>query len=160
MHLAQINVGRLRAPVDSPLVAEFMDALDPVNAIADASAGFVWRFQTEDGNATAVRPYDDDEILINLSVWESIEALADFVYRSDHTAFLRRRGEWFERMTEAIMTLWWVPVGHIPAIEEGVARLDHLRANGPSPTAFTFRRPFPAAGDAEMSPDDRNVCRA
>jgi hypothetical protein len=160
VHLAQINVGRLRAPVDSPLVAEFIDALDPVNALADASAGFVWRFQTEDGNATAVRPYEDESILINMSVWESVEALADFVYRSDHTAFLRRRGEWFERMTEAIVTLWWVPVGHIPTIDEGVARLDHLRTNGPGPNAFTFRRPFPPGSHTESEADDRNVCRA
>jgi hypothetical protein len=142
--LAQINVGRLRAPVDSPLVAEFMDALDPINALAETSPGFVWRFQTEDGNATAVRPYDDDRILVNMSVWTSPEALADFVYRSDHAGYLRRRREWFERMTEIIAALWWVPAGHIPTIEEGIARLDQLRAGGPGPNAFTFRGQYPA----------------
>jgi hypothetical protein len=137
--LAQINIGRLRAPVDSPLVAEFMEALDPINAMAEASPGYVWRFQTDEGNATAVRPYDDDRILINMSVWESVDALADFVYHSHHTSYLRRRREWFERMTETIVTLWWVPAGHIPPVEEGIERLDHLRAYGPSAHAFTFR---------------------
>jgi hypothetical protein len=144
VQLAQINVGRLRAPVDSPIVAEFMDALDPVNALAEGSAGFVWRFQTEEGNATAVRPYDDESILVNMSVWESVDALADFVYRSHHTDYLRRRGEWFERMTDTIVALWWVPTGHLPTIEEGIDRLDHLRAHGPSAEAFTFRDRVPA----------------
>jgi hypothetical protein len=144
VHVAQINVGRLRAPVDSPLVSEFMAALDPINALAERSPGFVWRFQTEEGNATAVRPYEDEDILINLSVWESIEALEAFVYRSDHTGYLRRRREWFGRMDEAMLTLWWVPSGTLPTLEEAVARLDHLRAHGPTPHAFTFRPRFPA----------------
>jgi hypothetical protein len=140
--LAQINVGRLRAPVDSPLVAEFMDALDPVNALAEATAGYVWRFQTDEGNATAVRPYDDETILVNMSVWESVDALADFVYRSHHTDYLRRRGEWFERTAEVIVALWWVPAGHIPSLDDGIERLEHLRVNGPSARAFTFRERF------------------
>ena len=99
-HLAQLNIGRLVAPLDSPDVADFVDGLDAINALADTSPGFVWRLQTEDGNATAVRPYEDDTILVNLSVWESAEALADFVYRSDHVRFLRRRritARWSER---------------------------------------------------------------
>src|SRR6478672_6661109 len=121
-----------------------MAALGPVNALAERSAGFVWRFQTEEGNATAVRPYEDEEVLINLSVWESIEALEAFVYRSDHTAYLRRRREWFGRMDEAMLALWWVPAGILPALDEAVARLDHLRAHGPTPHAFTFRHRFPA----------------
>jgi hypothetical protein len=155
VHLAQVNVGRLRAPVDSPLVAEFMAALDPINALAEASPGFVWRFQTEEGNATAVRPYDDDEILINLSVWESIEALDAFVYRSRHTAYLRRRREWFSRMEDAMLALWWVPAGHLPSVEAAVARLEQLRAHGPTDQAFTFRQRFPAAPtvDEECSPE-------
>ena len=144
MHVAQINVGRLLAPVDSPVVAEFMNALDPINALADQSPEFVWRFQTDEGNATAVRPYDDDDILVNLSVWESIEALEAFVYRSGHTAFLRRRREWFGRMDEAMLALWWIPEGRLPTLEEAVARLDHLRRHGPSAHAFTFRSRFPA----------------
>jgi hypothetical protein len=128
-----------------------MAALDPVNALAEASPGYVWRFQTDDGNATAVRPYDDDSILVNMSVWDSVDALAGFVYHSHHTDYLRRRGEWFERMTETITALWWVPAGHLPTIEEGIARLDHLRAHGPSAQAFTFRDRFPAPTAAVAS---------
>lgn len=149
-HLAQVNIGRLRAPTDDPLVADFMNALDEINALAERSPGFVWRLQTDEGNATALRPYaDDDSILINLSTWASIDALADYVYRSDHTGFLRRRAEWFERMDEMILALWWVPAGHHPTEAEAVARLDHLRQHGPTAHAFTFRHRFdPPAGEA------------
>jgi len=145
--LAQVNVGRLRAPMDSPLIAAFAAVLDPINALAEASPGFVWRFQTEDGNATAVRPFDDDLVLINLSVWESVEALEGFVFRSDHAAFMKRRREWFDRMAAAYVALWWVPAGHRPSVDEAVGRLDHLRAHGPSEVAFTFRTAHPAPVD-------------
>ena len=143
-HIAQLNVGILRADRDDPLVAEFMDALDPINAIADASPGFVWRLETPEGNATAIRPYDDDRILVNMSVWESIETLQEFAYRSAHTGFLRRRREWFERFEGPSMVIWWVPVGHIPGIEEAKERLALLEHDGPTPGAFTFRQTFPA----------------
>lgn len=158
--LAQINVGRLVAPVDDPVVAEFMGALDEINALADASPGFVWRLQTEDGDATAIRPYEDDAILINMSTWVSIEALGDYVYRSAHTPFLRRRREWFERMPEIIVALWWVPAGHRPGVDEGVARLDHLREHGPTAHAFTFRRPFDPDDAHPLPHDDRDICLA
>lgn len=159
-HLAQLNIGRMVAPTDDPRVAPFMDALDEINALADASPGFVWRLQTEDGNATAVRPYDDEEILVNMSVWADLESLADYVYRSDHTAFLRRRREWFVKPDGPIMVLWWVPAGHIPTLDEATARLDTLIEHGPTPQAFTFRRPFPPTGTAPTDADDRNICRA
>jgi Domain of unknown function (DUF3291) len=147
--LAQLNVGRLVAPTDSPLVAEFMDALDSINALADSSPGFVWRFQTDEGNAIAERPFDDDRILVNFSTWETIDALADYVYRTAHTEYLRRRREWFERFEGAMVVLWWVPAGHRPTVTEAVERLAHLEANGPSPHAFTFRHRFDSgeAGD-------------
>lgn len=145
-HLAQINIGRLRAPSDDPMIAPFMDALDEINALAEASPGFVWRFQTAEGNATSVRPYDDELVLINFSVWESVEALNDYVYRTDHTAFLRRRSEWFERMTDAYLALWWVPIGHRPTEQDAVARVEHLRTHGPTPHAFTFRTVFAPGG--------------
>jgi hypothetical protein len=141
-HVAQLNIGRLRAPTDDPLVAEFMAALDAVNALAEASPGFVWRFQTEDGNATAVRPFDDDLVLVNMSVWASVDALGDFVYRSHHTSYLRRRGEWFDRMGQAYLVLWWVPVGHRPSVSEAIDRLHHLQEHGPTEHSFTFRRVF------------------
>ena len=140
--IAQLNIGRLVAPTDSPVVAEFMEALDGVNAVADGSPGFVWRFQTDDGNATAERPFDDDSILVNFSTWTSIDALADFVYRSAHAPFLRRRREWFGRMDDIYSVLWWVAAGHRPSVDEAIQRLDHLREHGPSPHAFNFRKRF------------------
>jgi hypothetical protein len=143
-HLAQINIGRLRAPIDDPTIAEFHDALETINRLAEASDGYVWRLQDEDlGNATSFHIVPGDELLIpNMSVWTSIEALAEFVYRSDHTPFLRRRREWFERPTTAFLALWWVPAGHLPTLDEGSARLDLLERDGPTSEAFTFRRRF------------------
>ncbi|HEY8525858.1 MAG TPA: DUF3291 domain-containing protein [Acidimicrobiales bacterium] len=143
-HVAQLNIGRLRAPLDSPQLAAFVEALEPVNALADRAPGFVWRLQTEEGDATALRPFPDDMMLVNMSVWESVEALADFVYRSAHRDILRRRREFFEPMEEAFTVLWWVPAGHIPTVEEAKERLERLRRDGPTPEAFTFRTRFPA----------------
>jgi hypothetical protein len=161
-HLAQVNIGRLRAPVDDPLIAEFKDALDTINALADRSPGFVWRLQTAEGNATALRPVADDELVaINMSVWESVEALAEYVYRSDHTAFLRRRREWFERFGKAYLVLWWVPAGHIPSIDEAFARLADLEARGPTSEAFTFAKRFAQPGvDTASTVDLRDTCPA
>ena len=134
-HLAQLNVGRLRAPLDDPATAGFVGALDRANALADASPGFVWRLQTEDGNATAVKVDEgDDRFIVNLSVWESIDALADFVYRSADTDVLRRRREWFERSPEAILVMWWVPAGHRPDPAEAMERLAWLRGTDRAPT--------------------------
>jgi hypothetical protein len=140
--VAQVNIGAVKAPTDSPLLADFMAALDPINALADTSPGFVWRLQTEDGNATAIRPYEDDRLMINMSVWESIDELASFVYRSGHLEVMRRRREWFEHM-RIYMALWWVPAGHLPTPAEARERLDHLAAHGPTPFAFTFKARFP-----------------
>ncbi len=158
--LAQLNIGRLRAPTDSPIVAEFMEALDPINALADSSAGFVWRFQTAEGNATAERPFDDDTVLVNFSTWESIDALADYVYRTAHTEYLRRRREWFDRFDGAMVVLWWVPAGHRPTVAEAIERLAHLEAHGPTPYAFTFRHRY-EPGHADPSPaNELDVCPA
>jgi hypothetical protein len=158
-HLAQVNIGVLRAPLDSPQIAGFVDALDPINALADRSPGFVWRLQTEDGNATAIRPFEDPDILVNLSVWESIEALGDFVYASRHLEVLRRRREWFEKIAEAHLALWWVPAGTTPTVAEARRRVDLLRERGPSPDAFTFREPFPPPGEGgSVEIDARWAC--
>jgi len=158
-HLAQLNIGRLRAPVDDPATAEFMAALDPINALAEGSSGFVWRLQTEEGNATSIRAFEGDDLMIlNLSVWESLEMLADYVYRTAHTAFLQRRREWFERLGEAYLVLWWIPAGTLPTIDEALARLDHLRASGPTAEAFTFRQPFARPGGRAIPTDERNTC--
>jgi hypothetical protein len=141
--VAQVNIGRLVAPLDSPQLADFVAWLDPVNAVADGAPGFVWRLQTEDGNATAIRPFDDDSMLVNMSVWRDVESLRNYVYASAHVQIMRRRREWFERMSEAYLVLWWVPRGHRPGIAEGIAKLDALQKNGPGPEAFTFRETFP-----------------
>jgi hypothetical protein len=149
--LAQVNVALLREPLDSPLVADFVAALDPINALADISPGFIWRLQTEEGDATSIRAFDDDLIIVNMSVWESIESLADYVYRSAHTTVLRRRREWFQHMKEAYSALWWIPTGVLPTVTEAVGRLEHLRRHGPSAHAFTFKRPF-SPGDVAVEP--------
>jgi hypothetical protein len=142
--LAQLNIGIVKGPMDSPVMAEFAANLDRVNALADRSPGFVWRLQTDEGNATAIRPFPDESLLVNMSVWRDLESLSEFVYRSAHAEILRRRREWFERMSEAYLVLWWAPAGHRPTIEEAIAKLERLRAEGPTPEAFTFRRAFPA----------------
>ena len=148
-HLAQVNIGRFRAPIDDPIMEGFRTQLDPINALADQTPGFVWRLQTEDGNATAIRPYaGDDRMAINMSVWESLESLQQFVYRSNHVGTLRGRKQWFEEIDGPILALWWVPAGHIPTVAEAQERLRYLKEHGPTPHAFTFRTPFPAP-DAE-----------
>jgi heme-degrading monooxygenase HmoA len=146
-HLAQVNVATVRAPLDSPELAGFVAQLEPVNALADHSPGFVWRLQTEDGDATAIRPFEDERIMVNLSVWESLEALRTFVYASRHLDVMRRRREWFHRM-DTYMALWWVPAGTIPTVAQAKDRLRLLAGHGPSPDAFTFRVPFPAPAGA------------
>ncbi|MGJ3252240.1 MAG: DUF3291 domain-containing protein [Elainellaceae cyanobacterium] len=143
-HLAQINIGTIRAPLDNPIMADFVAQLDVINAIADHSPGFVWRLiGNQDNDATSFRPYDDDRILINLSVWESIEAFIAFVYRSQHGHIMRDRHLWFEKSDQPILALWWVPAGHLPTVEEAKARLDHLRQHGATPYAFSVRTLFP-----------------
>ena len=158
-HLAQLNIGRLQAPVEDPATAEFMANLDPINALAEASPGYIWRLQTEEGNATAIRAFHGDDLMIlNMSVWGSVEALADYVYRSGHTPFLQRRRVWFERLSEIYLVLWWIPAGTLPTIDEALARLDRLRAFGPTPEAFTFRHSFPHPGGPVIPADERNTC--
>jgi hypothetical protein len=160
-HLAQVNIGRFRAPIHDPIMAGFRTQLDPINALADRSPGFVWRLQTEDGNATAIRPYADDQLMaINMSVWESLESLQQFVYKSAHVGTLRARKEWFEPIEGPGLALWWIPVGHIPTVAEARERLQHLKEHGPTPHAFTFRTPFPApdADGGEMEVLDATFC--
>jgi len=142
--LAQINIARAVAPLDDPRLADFVAGLDEINALADESPGFVWRLQSESGNATDIPVSDDPRLIINLSVWDSVESLFDFVYRSGHIAVMARRREWFERPSRPHVALWWVPAGHRPSVEEAVARLDHLERQGPTLEAFTFKHRFPA----------------
>lgn len=155
-HLAQINVARGVAAIDDPEMAEFVAQLDAINAVADASPGFVWRLQSESGNATDIQAYADPRIIINVSVWESAEALFDYVYRSEHLSVLRRRRDWFERADRPIMALWWIEAGTTPSVEEGIARLDYLAEHGPTERAFTFKERFPAPGDDAGGRRERN----
>lgn len=145
-HLAQLNIATMKAPLDDPVMKGFVDLLDEINALADASPGFVWRLQTEEGDATSIRAFDDDMLLINLSVWETFEALKEFVYRGNHLAPLRRRAEWFIPSRTPHQVLWWVPAGHRPPIDEAKRSLEHLIEHGAGPDAFDFRTPHPAPG--------------
>ncbi len=141
--LAQLNVALMREPLDSPLLADFVANLDRINATAEASPGFIWRLQGDGGDATAFRPLGEN-VLINVSVWRDAASLSHYVYKSAHVEIIRRRKEWFDRMEQAYVVLWWVKAGHIPTIAEAVERLDRLRNYGPSPDAFTFRQTYPA----------------
>ncbi len=150
--LAQLNIGIIRGSMDSPLMAEFAANLARINALAESSPGFLWRLQTEAGDATAIRPFENERTLVNMSVWRDVESLHQYVYNSAHASVMRRRREWFERMTELFVVLWWVPRGHRPSVAEAIDRLELLRREGASVRAFTFRQAYPP-------PDaDRSAC--
>ena len=146
--IAQMNVGTARYDLDDSRMAGFMDRLDEINALADASPGFVWRLQTEAGNATDIKVADDPRFIVNMSVWRDVEALFAFAYETAHRPVLAQRAEWFERHRGVYQVLWWVPAGHRPTVEEGLERLARLEAEGPCPQAFDFKNRFPLP-DAE-----------
>jgi hypothetical protein len=148
-HLAQLNVGKIRAPLDSPELKDFVDNLDRINALAESSEGFQWRLKGEGNDATSLRGFGED-VIVNMSVWRDVDALRNFVYKSAHTDIMKRRREWFTRMADMYMCLWWAPVGHMPTVEDARYRLEHLRAHGPTPEAFTF-------GEAFSPPDARQA---
>ena len=150
-HLAQINIGRLIAPIDDPRIAEFVAGLEPINALADRAPGFVWRLQSGLGNATDIAYSDDPTMMVNMSVWESFETLRDYVYRSEHVKFFRDRAKWFVKLDKPIYCLWWVPVGHRPTVAEGRERMEHYQRYGATPFSFWFSRRFP-------EPADEGVC--
>ena len=142
-HIAQINVGRVLGPMDGDIMAEFKANLDPINALAEQTPGFVWRLKSDSGNdATSIHVYEDEYLLLNMSVWESIEALRQYTYNSTHTDFVRQRARWFERLQEHILTLWWIPAGHTPTAQEGKEKLAYLNEPGATPLAFTFKQAF------------------
>jgi hypothetical protein len=150
-HLAQVNIARARAPIDDPLMGGFVARLDAINALAEASPGFVWRLKTDEGNATSLQPYDDERILVNLSVWQTPEHLKQFVYRSAHKEVMHHRKEWFERFTGAYMALWWIEPGHVPTIAEAKERLAYLQLHGESEFAFSFAHIIPVGGVEAVS---------
>jgi hypothetical protein len=143
-HLAQINIGRLLAPIDDPKLAEFVAQLGPINALADSAPGFVWRLQSASGNATDVVYNDDPFVIVNMSVWESVEALRDYTYTTKHVEVFRDRARWFEKMDKPHYCLWWIPAGHIPTVAEGRERLEHYQAHGATSVSFWFSQRFPA----------------
>lgn len=142
--LAQVNISRLRFPLDSPQLKDFVEGLDPVNAVADGADGFVWRLRSASGNATDVPVFGDDWIIVNMSVWRDVEALTGFMFAGRHRELMSRRREWFERIREAMTALWWVPAGERPTVADAEERLLHLREHGPTERAFTLRTRFPA----------------
>jgi heme-degrading monooxygenase HmoA len=156
-HLAQLNVAKALFPLDDPRIAEFMEALDGVNALADGSPGFVWRLQSDQGNATDIRAGDDPSLIVNMSVWESAEALFDYVYKTPHRLVMARRREWFARPAGAYQVLWWVEAGHRPTVEEGLERLRRLDARGPTAGAFTFKQKYPPPGSAGPAAGPRDL---
>ena len=161
--LAQINLAHMKGPLESEVMTGFRTQLDRINALADASPGFVWRLQGEDGaDATSIRAFDDPLLLVNMSVWESLEALHGYVYKSGHVALLRGRREWFHPFQGPALALWWIETGHVPTLEEGKAKLELVTRLGPTPSAFSFRQPFPPPGRAGFSPPevDAEFCRA
>jgi hypothetical protein len=145
--LAQLNVARPLAPLDTPQLADFVNQLDAINALAEASPGFVWRLVGDGNDATSVRPDNDPNLLVNMSVWTSAEALFDYVYKTMHVKVMARRREWFAKI-EMFQVLWWVQAGHRPSVAEAMARLELLRIQGPTPDAFTFKQRYPAPGEA------------
>jgi hypothetical protein len=135
-HLAQLNIGRFRYPTDDPRMADFMNNLDLINTLAERSQGFVWRLKDGSGNATNFRPFPDPQTAVNLSVWESVEALERYVYQTVHKRFYGRREEWFDKMETPHFVMWWIPPGHVPTLDEAKERLEYLAVYGPSDRAF------------------------
>lgn len=144
MLLAQLNIAKMLDTIDSPLMADFVKNLDPINELAENSKGFVWRLKDDTNNATSIKVYDDDFIIVNMSVWKSIDELYDYVYYSPHVEIFKRRKEWFERMEKKFMCLWYVPENQMPTVADAIERLNYLREHGDTPYAFGFKKRFSA----------------
>jgi hypothetical protein len=159
--LVQLNIARMKEPLESPSMADFVANLDRINMLAEQSSGFVWGLKDESGNAAAIRPFGDD-IIVNMSVWEDVGSLSSYAFKSEHVEIMRRRREWFERMAEAFAVLWWTPKNHIPSVVEAKERLEHLRKFGATPHAFTFKDAFPApdANNAAQVLTSNDACPA
>ena len=150
-HLAQINISRLIAPLDDPRIAGFVQQLEPVNALADGAPGFVWRLQSDSGNATDIMWSDDPFVIVNMSVWESVEALREFAYNTRHRELLRDKAQWFGKMDQATSCMWWIPIGHRPTLAEARERLFHYREHGPTAYSFWFSQRFPMPAEIGTS---------
>lgn len=141
-HVAQVNIAKMLAPIESPVMAGFVANLDIINALAEKSEGFAWRLKEENNNATAVKIFDDDFLIINMSVWENTESLFQFTYQSNHAGIFKRRKEWFSKLAEMHMALWYIPKGHLPTVAEAIERLTYLRSHGETPFSFSFKKRF------------------
>ncbi len=141
-HLAQVNIAKLTHPIDHPAIAEFKDNLDYINELAESSKGFVWRFEEEVQDNQVIQVYDDPLIIFNMSVWEDIESLKNYVYRSEHLDFFIKRKNWFQKLDQPHMALWWIVEGHIPTVNEAKSKLSMLGQAGDSSEAFTFKKVF------------------
>ena len=152
-HLAQVNIAKARGLITSPVMASFVAATAEINRIADAAPGFVWRLQGEEENALATRVFGDPLLVVNLSVWESVEALRDYTYTTEHVEIMRRRREWFDRLDGPHLAMWWIPEGTTPSPQDGKARLAHLDTHGPTPHSFTFSQVFdlPSSTDSILN---------
>lgn len=142
MKLAQLNIALAKYALDAPEIKDFVDNLDLVNGIAESSEGFVWRLKDESGDATNIKAFDDPNMIVNMSVWDSVDSLKNFMFRTHHRDFMRRKNEWFHRLAEDTYVLWWVEDDQIPSLDEAIERLDHLREVGDTPYAFTFKTNF------------------
>ena len=143
MHLAQLNIAQMKGEnIDDPIMARFKAQLDEINALAESSAGFVWRLKDDTGNAMSIRAFDDPKMAVNMSVWESLESLEAYVYSGRHVEVMKSRRDWFNKMATMHMVLWWIPVRHTPTTEEAKTRLEYLQEHGASKYAFSFRQKF------------------
>jgi hypothetical protein len=145
MYLAQLNIAKAKYSLEAPEIKEFVENLEPINKLAESSNGFIWRLQDESGAATDIQAFADPNIIVNMSVWGSTDALKNFMFRTHHRDFLRRKKEWFHNIPEDSYVLWWIPINHIPTVEEALDKLEFLRSNGDTPNAFTFKSNFSAA---------------
>jgi len=150
--IAQINIAKMLAPLDSPIMADFVANLEVINKLAEASEGFIWRLKGDYDNATSIKVYDDEFILVNMSVWKDVDSLFRYAYQSQHIEIFKRRREWFEKMTQMHFALWFVSEGHQPSVEEATQRLDYLRANGETPYAFSFKKRFSIEDNLTFKP--------
>lgn len=141
-HLAEVNIGRILGPMDSPVMAEFAANLNRINTLAEGSEGFIWRLKDDSNNATSIPVTEDRFLILNMSVWRNIDDLFAYTYRTAHAEYVRRRGEWFERLKDMHMAFWYIPAGHIPSVSEAMDRIARIREQGPSPYAFNFKHRF------------------
>jgi hypothetical protein len=145
--IAEINIARMKGvDINDPIMKEFVDNLDKVNSIAESSKGFVWRLKDESNNATNINPYNDEQVIINISVWQSIESLEDFMYKTFHSEFLKRRKQWFQNFGKVSTAMWWINKGDLPNVNEAVEKLAYLQKNGPSEIVFDFKKKYPPPG--------------